>query len=266
MRNVMNKARVILLVLILLAAALVGGCDSKKSSTETEKEGTSAADKDSKGNGFLKEAGSEYELYKTVVKFLNNGFHYNDLSKVYDRMLVFALDMKISLARDEGRYFEGLTFSETYELFTKLKQIAVGMKAPADDKEATDMDYTAFYKALPSTVSDKVKEDLDSYEFTHFIYQYFFRADKEYFDAMEGKNPFGSSQSEWTVLPKDEYSAELVKIPEKMDPNGELPPIYTYTFEDYVEDNVRHRCGYHYTVIDGKYYFLEFTHRRSAVK
>ena len=263
MGKVLNNARVLLLVLILFTAAVAGGCNSKKSSTESE--GTSAADKDSDGKASPKGAKSEYELYKTVVNFLNDGFHYNDLSKVYDSTLMLTLVAKLGRANYEGKYFEGMTFSETYELFTKLKQIADGMEAPADDKEATDMDYTAFYKAIPSSVSNKVKEDKDPYEFKRFIYKYFFKADVD-FDGMEGKNPFGTSQSKWSLLPRDEYRAELEKVAEKRNPDGTLPPLYTYTFEDYVEDNVLYSCSYIYTEFDGKYYFLEFSRSRSTVE
>lgn len=263
MRKVLNNTRVILLVLILFTAAVAGGCNSKKSSTESE--GTSAADKDSDGKASSKGAKSEYELYKTVVNFLNDGFHYNDLSKVYDSTLTLTLVVKLGRANYEGKYFEGLTFTETYELFTKLKKTAAGMKAPADDKEATDMDYTAFYKLLPSSVSDKVKEDLDSYKFKKFIVEYFFKADVD-FDGMEETNPFGTSQSKWSLLPRDEYRAELEKVSEKWNPDGTLPPLYTYTFEDYAEDNVLYSCSYLYTEFDGKYYFLEFSRRRSTVE
>ena len=96
-----------------------------------------------------KGAASEYELYTTMVAFLNNGFHYADLNDVYDLTMSSVFYTKWQ-SQYGYNFTQGMSCEEAYKLFAELKKIASQMEAPTNDAEAAQLDFDAFKAAFPA--------------------------------------------------------------------------------------------------------------------
>lgn len=268
MRMRLEQVKAIILILILVTAILTVGCTPESppldppTNTPTVDEGkesgatpTDKADAETETFVAVKGAATEYELYTTVVGFLNNGFHYADLGDVFDTTLASVFYTKWQ-TQYGNNFTSGMSCKDAYKLFTELKKIASQMEAPTNDAEAAQLDFDAFKAAFPADKQQQINENQNS--FKTMIVGYFFRLEAE-FPEQDGINPFHSAQTTWTVVPAEEYSAKQVD-PETLseDVINSFSAICVYTFDEYVDGNVHYKGGYYYTEIDGRYYMLGF--------
>ncbi len=267
MRRQFEQVKAVLLILILVTAILTVGCgDRTKSDPPTitpsaeDNKGASITptDKDDDTRDTYvaaKGAASEYELYTTMVAFLNNGFHYADLNDVYDLTMASVFYTKWQ-SQYGYNFTQGMSCEEAYKLFTELKKIASQMEAPTNDAEAAQLDFDAFKAAFPADRQQQINEHLNS--FKTLIVGYFFRLEVEY-QAQEGISPFRTPQTTWTVVPAEEYSAMQVNASElSEDVVSSFPAIKAYDFDGFADGNASYRSGYYYTEINGRYYLLGF--------
>lgn len=266
MRKINITVRVVLSLLIFCTMLSVAGCTPESPpldpptitpSAEGNK-GTSITptDKDDDTRDTYvaaKGAASEYELYTTMVAFLNNGFHYADLNDVYDLTMSSVFYTKWQ-SQYGYNFTQRMSCEEAYKLFAELKKIASQMEAPTNDAEAAQLDFDAFKAAFPADRQQQINEHLSS--FKTLIVGYFFRLEMEY-QAQEGTSPFRTPQTTWTVVPAEEYSARQVDASElSEDVVSSFPAIKAYDFDGFADGNASYRSGYYYTEINGRYYLL----------
>lgn len=99
-------------------------------------------------------AASEYELYETVVDFLNKGFHYSALKDVFDQNLWFVTRSKME-AESENIFTLGMKYDEACDLIARLKEKASNMDFLIDEYGEINM-------------GEKSKEGLETYEYDDY--------------------------------------------------------------------------------------------------
>lgn len=266
MRKINITVRVVLSLLIFCTMLSVAGCTPESPPldppTITPSDGgdqepvatpTDKADAAPNSYVAVKGAASEYELYTTVVGFLNNGFHYADLSDIFDITLstVFYSKWQTGMLTN---FTQGMSCEEAYKLFSEMKKIASQMKAPTNDEEAAQLDFDAFKAAFPADKQQQITENENA--FKTMIVGDFFRVEAEYREQ-DGINPFRTTQTTWTVKTAEEYSGRKIEADVlSEDVISSFPAIYAFDFDEYVDGKVHYNSEYYYTEIGGRYYLL----------
>ena len=211
---------------------------------------------------------NSFTIYETVVDFLNNGFHYDDLKDVWDINLDLAFGSKWE-DDPEDIFTLGMDYDEACTLIARLREKALTMDSPmrkvpgSNDVYFFDyqlVDYDAFQSEFPESMQAQINQNYDN--FKEFIkncaYLGYPHSPYGYYD---GKNPFGTDQTKWAKLGKSELEVKIYHNYGDWDEDLYLnfPLVYEinnlgkYRYHDLV-----YLMGMYYTIIDGRYYFLDF--------
>lgn len=207
-------------------------------------------------------AASEYELYETVVDFLNNGFHYDDLKDVFDLNLTIAFYSKCE-RKPEEIFTLGLKYDEASDLIARLRKKAANMDFLIDDYGEIDMDYID-YDAFISEFTESIRSqiDLEDSDFENFIENIL------YCDELfpDGENPFDTDQTEWEKKSEAELETYEYDDYENWDKDLFLnfPRIYGIELGTYISGDAT-SMYIRYTEIDGRYYLVNFSYSTSGI-
>lgn len=221
-------------------------------------------------------AESEYALYTTVVDYLNNGFHIDDLNDIYDPVLTavaiytrpsdFALEMRYDelcalLVKLRGTWSKIQTMLDTYEDIDAFCD-AFRNEFPGympegkieSDAELEPIIYSLLQSQCPESMQAEINEDRTKFE--------------EFIDAgvlhqpghiRDAQNPYSTDQTVWEKMSEDElvisefeYDEEYVALADS------FPPMYFMGIGEYRDEYI-HEMEILYTVIDGRYYLINFT-------
>lgn len=217
---------------------------------ETESSETSAAQPQIEGAVefiFPEGAGSIYELYTTVLNFLNNGFNYNDLSSVYDPILTYTFYSKA-----ETDFASGLSLEESCNLMARLVNIVEEQGIPLDEDGEFEDDYIDA-EAFRSVIPDM--EDAD--DFVENLYAMLYAQ-----SMSDGVNPFHTQQTSWEVVPEENLETERYDFYEDFVDGFEeaFPNIYEVSLGTYRgEGTDLWHMGFYCFEYNGRYYFLGFS-------
>lgn len=217
---------------------------------ETESSETSAAQPQIEGAVefiFPEGAGSIYELYTTVLNFLNNGFNYNDLSSVYDPILTYTFYSKA-----ETDFASGLSLEESCNLMARLVNIAEEQGIPLDEDGELEDDYIDA-EAFRSEIPDME----DAEDFVENLYAMLYAQ-----SMSDGVNPFHTQQTSWEVVSEENLETERYDFYEDFVDGFEeaFPNIYEVSLGTYRgEGTDLWHMGFYCFEYNGRYYFLGFS-------
>ena len=288
----MRKKIAILLILTTVFCSALAGCgnsDSPKGAESTKKPSATAGSAEADGTPERGEADtyelpagaeSEYALYTTVVNYLNNGFHSDDLNGVYDPILTavaiytrpsgLMLDMNydeicsliVKLRITWSKIETMLDASENIDAFCDAFRSEFPGYLPeenvASDAELEPVLYKLFQSECPENMQAQINEDPDRFE--KFINAGVFHHPG---NIRDGENPYNSSQTEWEKMSED---ALVISEFHYDDGNEDLynsfPPMYFMGIGEYRDEegfNYLYEMEILYTKIDGRYYLISFT-------
>ena len=280
------KKKIIAFALLIVFCFALAGCGGNDRPDEVESDkaqesavisddsaGTGAPDDnetesspDGKGTVYKLPVGaeSEYALYETVVNFLNNGFHYDDLKDVYDPNLTLAFFSKWE-REAEDIYTLGMDYNESCDLIARLRARVAEMALPKDEGGEIDedlIDYDALQREFPPTMQARIAEEYGSF-------RAYFEGYVEYFIYdlyRDGEIPFYSDQVYWEKVGEDELETSAFDYTDwDADLRSNFPPIYVMELGEYFNEYSHVANEMYYTKIDGSYYFLSFTYAVSGV-
>lgn len=251
----------ILAAITLFSLAGCGNSDSPKGAENTKK--PSAAE-DGSEDVYKLPAGtaSEYELYETVVDFLNNGFHYDDLKDVYDANLTTVFYSKWE-EKSEDIFTLGMKYDEACALIARLKEKASQMDMPRDEYGEIDedlIDYDVFQSEFPESLQPQIEDNHSGFE--NFLEMILYADDVTGFD---GENPFHSDQTEWEKKGRDEVVIEKYHSNDWDDDlYKNFPQVYEMDLGVYIS-NEGYSMSLYFTKIDGRCYLLSFAYTVSGI-
>lgn len=287
----MNTKRILCGILAAAMMLIIAGCGESDSTTTTGStkkpsvttSGSVTEDTneptvttgDSEANGSTPDSGedagyklpagaaSEYELYKTVVDFLNNGFHYDDLKDVYDRNLMIVFYSKWE-ETPEKIFTLGMKYEEACDLIVRLINKTKEMDPPYDETghiEEDLIDYDAFRSEFPESLQSQIDEN--HYDYEHFIEDIYYYA--EGLDGIDGENPFRSDQTEWELKGEGELDIEVYHSNDWDDDlYTNFPRVYEVSLGKYITYE-GYSMWFYYTKIEGRYYFLGLSYSISGI-
>lgn len=275
------KKRILIGTLIAVLLLVLAGCGEKDvhgAPEDGETDPTASGDREDPGkedagkeDAGKEEAGtyklpagaaSEYELYKTVLAYLNNGFRSEDLKTVCDPVLTTVFYSKWE--EDEEEIFTlGMNYDEACDLIARLRGKASQMDAPYDEYgelEEDLIDFDAFVEEFPEGMRGQIERNRRDFE--NFIVDIF----NMVFDFFhDGENPFYTDQTSWEVKPEGEYEVKEYHSNDWCDDLYEnFPKVYELSLGTYISYEATEEWFY-YTVIDGQYYFLSFARAVSGI-
>ena len=200
-------------------------------------------------------AASPYELYTTVIDYLNNGFHNSDLNNIYDMNLYFVFYAKQK--RAERNFTSGMKYDEACALVSRLMDIAKSdMPLDADGEFEDDLiDYYQFKVEFPEEIQSQINGNPDDFEdFIENICVLVYLHDRD-----DGKNPFRTGQTVWEKCSEGEIDIERYRTDDYEDLYANFPQVYEMEIGEYREGNEVHGMGIIYAKIGSRYYFLGFS-------
>lgn len=260
----MRKKIAILLILTTVFCSVFAGCgqsDSPKGAENTKKPSAAAGGSE---DIYKLPAGaaSEYELYETVVDFLNNGFHYSDLKDVYDPNLTTVFYSKWE-EEPEDIFTLGMKYDEACALISRLKEKASQMDMPRDEYgeiEEDLIDYDAFQSEFPESLQPQIEGNHGGFE--NFIEMIIYADDVTGYD---GENPFNSDQTEWEKKGKDELTIEKYHSNDWDDDlYKNFPQVYEMDLGVYISYEA-YSMSLYFTKIDGRCYLISFAYAISGI-
>lgn len=228
-------------------------------------------------------AESEYALYTTVVDYLNNGFHYDDLNDVYDPVLTAVA----IFTRPEG-FLLDVKYDELCALLVKLRGTWSKIQTMLDTYEDIDAFCDAFRSEFPGYLPDGVIES-DAVLDDDLIYKLFqdqcpeslqaeINANRDKFEdwvdagvlhnagagyIRDGENPYRSDQTVWEKMSEDELGISEFKYDEEYENLADtFPQMYFMEIGEYREEEgfkYLYEMEIIYTKIEGRYYLINFT-------
>ena len=250
-----------IIALAMTAACLTACSESNDSSQMQSAADSSARASHSDGEFSLpKGADSEYELYQTVINYLNNGFHLDDLNSVRSVELTTVFWQK-NQEKEKSNFTLGLKYDEACQLIAKLIKVAKEIDWPrrADGSPDDELkDYSPFEKEFPESLQQHIKDNHE--EFERFIVDLGFSALFTNYD--DGVSPFENlEKTQWDAVPQSEFKSQESDYKENekyKDMTDNFPMCYTVDLGEYKQGRDVYYTGYYYTKIDGKYYFVAF--------
>lgn len=254
----MNTKRILGILLTVIMLLGFAACSEPDSPERTENTKSPAASEI--GDVYKLPAGarSEYELYKTVVNYLNNGFHLGDLKDVYDQNLSYTYASK--LVRNPAENFTlGMQYEDACALIARLRDIVSELRSltPEEYEELYgDLDdefpLDEFQKEFPESMQSQINENRD--DFGEFIGEIIFSD-----IYREGESPFRSDQTKWEEKSEDELEIINVQYGDSYeDMNSNFPNTYHMDFGEYRSGNDIIDMKLCYTKIEGRYYMIYF--------
>ena len=250
----------------ILALAMTAACLTACSESNISSQGQSAVDSSARasqsdGEFSLPEgADSEYELYQTVINYLNNGFHIDDLSSVRSVELTTVFWQK-NQEKEKRNFTLGLKYDEACQLIAKLRKVAKEIDWPRRPDGSPDdelKDYSPFEKEFPESLQQQIKDNHE--EFERFISELAFSALFKIDD--DGESPFrGLEKTKWDTVSQSEFKSQENDLKENekyKDMTDNFPMCYMVDLGEYKQGRDVYYTGYYYTKIDGKYYFVAF--------
>lgn len=238
------------------------GEESSQAADESKSaEDPSSVEEQSSAFDFPKGADSEYELYQTIINYLNNGFHMEELKEVWPHELTVVFAMK-AYEPQKSNFTHGMKYDEACQFIAKLQKIAAEMDwpkkengAPADKLD----DYSSFEKEFPESLQQQIKDNHRKFE--KFIYNYIYLDFQGIYK--DGENPFVSDleKTRWELLPESEFKATTVEEKNRDDNKDfaeNFPQMYNADLGEYRQGNDVIMMDYNYTKINGKYYLVSF--------
>ena len=230
-------------------------------SSEHTGDPSDTSETEGQGTGYALPEGAEspYALYRTVTGFLNGGFHYDTLRKVYDKALTQAFYSKAQ-EKAANIFTYGMDMADTCQLMSELKALSDRIGLPLDEDGEFDDDlikYDVFANAFPEAEQERIRANRDRFErYIETLYSGFFHE----FRSEEGRNPFRTGQTAWTV--EDEEDIVFPAYDDYDDFDEELkrqfPDVRMASLGRYEEDGDVVTMSYLFTEAGGKYYFLGF--------
>lgn len=240
------------------STAVSGKEEPGKGDTDKEDAGGENADGEDAGAYQLAAgASSEYELYKTVLGYLNNGFRSDDIKAVYDPALTMAFYLKCE--EDEGIFTRGMEYDETCNLIARLRTKAARMDVPYDEDgelEEDLIDFDAFEGEFPEGMRGQIEQNRSDFE--DFIVNIFYMASDF---SLDGKNPFYTDQTEWEVKSEGEYEVQEYHSD---DLNDNFPKVYEISLGTYISYEAT-EMWFYCTQLEGRYYLLDFGYAVSGI-
>ena len=250
-----------ILALAMTAACLTACSESNDSSQMQSAADSSARASHSDGEFSLpKGADSEYELYQTVINYLNNGFHIDDLSSVRSVELTTVFWQK-NQEKEKRNFTLGLKYDEACQLIAKLRKVAKEIDWPRRPDGSPDdelKDYSPFEKEFPESLQQQIKDNHEEFErfISELAFSAFFKIDGD------GESPFrGLEKTKWDTVSQSEFKSQENDLKENekyKDMTDNFPMCYMVDLGEYKQGRDVYYTGYYYTKIDGKYYFVAF--------
>lgn len=259
------KRRFLAAVLALaVTAACLTACSEDSSLTAQSSQSASSKEENSSASELPKGADSKYELYKTVMNYLKNGYNLDDLKDVYDIPLTIVVEAKEE-KDDERNFTLGMNWEESRTLIAKLVKIADDTRSemPREDDGRPDhekIDYSPYKEAFPESMQQKIKDN--DREFTGFIYENIidYTDSKEYQGLNHSKQSYADAK--WETMPEDKLRIDEYDRQSKddyKDLRDNFPQIYEVDNIGEIETGrSTYSLGYYYTSVNGKYYFIRF--------
>ena len=221
-------------------------------------------------------AESEYALYTTVMDYLNNGFHRNDLNDVYDPVLTavaiytrpsdFALELRYDelcalLVKLRGTWSKIQTMLGTYEDIDAFCD-AFRNEFPGympegkieSDAELEPVIYKLFQDECPESMQAEIDKNHTSFE--KWIDAGVFHQPSNIRDA---QNPYSTDQTVWEKMSEDELVISEFEYDEEYAALADsFPPMYFMGIGEYRDEYI-HEMKLLYTKIGGRYYLINFT-------
>ena len=266
----MKKTVLSILALIAALCLVLAGCaeeqkpddrsDRKKDKTKVAETEEVTKPAEPEGYRFPAGAASPYELYGTVIDFLNGGFRYDDLKDVYDLILCYVCDDKMQEKPERIRTL-GMKCDEACDLISRLMKAADKMEFLIDDDGEIRMDYidyAPFVNEFPEEKRAGLGEDND--DFVDFIEEILYLKNL----SRDGYNPTHSDQTHWNRMTKEEFDAQ--GTPEYDDYTEfdkdlflNFPRIYMIDLGTYISGSDAITTGIRFVQIKGRYYFIGFS-------
>ena len=207
-------------------------------------------------------ASSEYELYKTVLAYLNNGFHSDDLKTVCDPVLTMVFFSKWE-EKEDKIFTLGMQYDEACDLIARLSAKAAQMNAPYDEYgelEEDLIDFDAFEGEFPEGMRGQIEQNRRDFE--NFIVDIFYMESDFFHD---GENPFYTDPTEWEVKQEGEYEVKEYHSNDWCDDLYDtFPKVYEVSLGTYIDYEAT-EMWFYYTQIDGRYYMLSFGYAVSGI-
>lgn len=264
----MKKTAVSILALIAALCLVLAGCaEAPENQPPRRKDETTVAETDEvtkpaepEGYRFPAGAASPYELYGTVIDFLNGGFRYDDLKDVYDLILCYVCADKME-EKPERICTLGMKYDEACDLVSRLMKAADKMDFLVDEYGEINMDYidyTPFVNEFPEEKRADLGEDND--DFVDFIEEILYLKNL----SRDGKNPTYSDQTHWDRMTKEEFDAQgTPEYDDYTDFDKDLflnfPRMYMIGLGTYISGTESITTGIRFVQIDGRYYFIGFS-------
>lgn len=203
-------------------------------------------------------AASVYELYGTVVDFLNHGFHYDDLRNVYAPILTLAFFSKWT-EKPEDNFTLGMNYDEACALIASLVDKASTIEPPVRGGilDRYLIDYDAFQSLFPESMQAQINENYEG--FKNFIKDFAYYSYVPGSGDRDGENPFHTSQTVWEKLNQGELEIEAFHsndLDEDLYLN--FPQAYEIDLGRYADGYDVYRMGMYYVQIGVRYYFVGF--------
>ena len=194
-----------------------------------------------------KGASSEYELYMSVLNYLNNGFHTEDIENVYSEALTTAFYYKPKYLYD----YE-FDLDELCSLVNSIrkKSIEFGYGPTKDESEKVKINYDELRKLFPDKIRSRIDSDSSDYErFIEKIVSYSY--------LNPDINPFATKQRKWDKIAEKDLS--VIENDDK-DFNKNFSKVYDVALGNYVQNNENYEMTFHYTKLNGRFYLLGFSY------
>ena len=258
----MKKRLLAVLLAMTMATACMTACSESNDSSQMQSAADSSARASHSDGEFSlpKGADSEYELYQTVINYLNNGFHLDDLNSVRSVELTTVFWQK-NQEQEKRNFTLGLKYDEACQLIAKLIKVAKEIDWPrrADGSPDDELkDYSPFEKEFPESLQQHIKDNRE--EFESFIVDLGFSALFTNYD--DGVSPFENlEKTQWDAVSQSEFKSQENDLKENekyKDMTDNFPMCYMVDLGEYKQGRDVYYTGYYYTKIDGKYYFVAF--------